>query len=48
MKTVSKHFDTLEQAEKCQDKLYDKYNHVRLVKSPMFEESGTYTWEVKE
>lgn len=48
MKTILKHCETLKQAEQHQMRLYDKYNHVRLVKFPRFDESGIYTWEVKD
>jgi len=47
MKRITKVFDTLKQAEQFQNRLYDKYNHVRLVSSPTFSEDGTYVWEVK-
>lgn len=47
MKTITKTFDTLTQAERFQNKLYDQHDHVRLVRSPRFGESGVYTWEVK-
>ncbi len=46
MKTVTKTLKTLRQAEKQQDKLYGKYEYVRLVKSPRFQESGVYAWQV--
>jgi hypothetical protein len=48
MKTIKKQFDTLNKAEKYQNRLYDRYSHVRLTSSPMFSESGLYVWEVKE
>jgi hypothetical protein len=47
MKTIVKHFDSLKKAEQYQDKLYDKYDHVRLVRWPSFSEAGDYAWEVK-
>lgn len=47
IKTVTKHFDTLKQAETYQNRLYNKYDHVRLIRSPMFAQAGTYAWEVK-
>lgn len=48
MKTIVKHFDSIEAVEKFQDELYELYDYVRLVYSPLFSEDGTYTWEVKE
>lgn len=48
MKTITKTFDTLKQAEACQNRLYNKYNYVRLVRSPRFTEEGVYAWEVKD
>ena len=47
MRTVAMHFDTLASAERFQDKLYNRYDSVRLVRSPMFGEQGQYVWEVK-
>lgn len=47
MKQVSKYFHTIRQAEKHQDKLYDKYNSVRLVSFPITSEAGTYIWKVE-
>lgn len=46
MKTIAKTFTTLKQAEQHQNKLYGQYNHVRLIRSPRFSESGVYIWEV--
>lgn len=46
MKTITKHFDTLKQAERYQNRLYGRYDKVRLVRSPRFSEAGTYVWEV--
>jgi hypothetical protein len=48
MKTIARTFNTLTAAERYQNKLYDRYNHVRLVSSPYFSQEGVYTWEVKE
>lgn len=45
MKTITRHFATLKKAEAYQDKLYDQYERVRLIRSPRFDESGNYTWE---
>jgi hypothetical protein len=47
MKTIAKHFATLRQAESYLNRLYGKFDCVRLVRSPMFTESGIYTFEVK-
>lgn len=46
MKTIFKQFDTVKQAEKFLFSLYSKYEHVRLIKAPMFQESGQYWYEV--
>jgi len=43
---IARLFGNLKQAEKFQDKLYDKYNGVSLVRSPLFAEEGIYEWEV--
>jgi hypothetical protein len=45
---ITKQFKTLKQAEQEQNRLYDKYDYVRLIRSPLFEEEGTYVWEVKK
>ncbi len=45
--TIAKTCKTMKQAERVQNKLYDKYVHVRLVRSPMFSEAGQYVWEVR-
>lgn len=46
--TIKKVCKTLRQAEKNQESLYNKYDSVKLVKSPlMFSEAGEYVWEVK-
>jgi len=47
MKYIRKHFDTLEEAEQYQDKLYEKYDRVYLVSCPLFEEYGVYSWQVE-
>ncbi len=47
MRTITKHFKTLKRAEAYQNRLYSKYDHVRLVRSPRFGEEGIYTWEVR-
>lgn len=45
--TIVKHFARLRQAEKYQERLYDKYDHVRLIRCPLSDEDGLYIWEVK-
>ncbi len=44
--TITKLFGTLKKAKAYQNKLYEQYNQVHLTHSPLFSESGTYTWEV--
>jgi hypothetical protein len=44
--TLAKHCTTLKQAEQYQNRLYGKYESVRLVRSPRFTEAGLYVWEV--
>jgi len=46
MKTITKMCKTLKQAEVYQNRLYNKYEHVRLVRSPCFTEEGIYQWIV--
>ena len=45
-KTIEKQYDTLKQAERYQNRLYNRFDSVRLVRSPLFSESGKYVWEV--
>lgn len=40
MKTINKQFDTLKQAERFQNRLYNRYDYVRLVSSPTFSEKA--------
>jgi hypothetical protein len=47
MKRISKTYATLKQAERYQTRLYNRFDSVRLIRSPMFSESGLYVWEVK-
>lgn len=47
MKIITKNFKTLRRAAQYQERLYEKYNFVRLVTFPRFNESGAYTWEVQ-
>jgi hypothetical protein len=46
MNTIRKYFKSIKQAEKYQNKLYNKYNYVRLIQSPIFTEDGLYEWHV--
>jgi hypothetical protein len=46
LKTISKKYNTLRQAERYQNLLYNKFDNVKLIKSPMFTEYGTYVWAV--
>lgn len=45
-KIIRKYFKTLKQAEKYQDKLYNKYSNVEVIGWPQFTEAGTYTFRV--
>ena len=47
MKNISKKCKSLNAAVAYQNRLYNQYNYVRLVKVPRWEESGIYVWEVK-
>ena len=47
MKRIEKYFNSMKQAEKFLNKLYDKYDFVQLVSFPMFSEMGTYVFSVK-
>ena len=47
MKRITKHFATLKKAEAYQNRLYNRYDHVRLVNWPRFTEEGNYEWEVR-
>ena len=48
---ISKNFKTMKQAEKFHCKLYDDYEYVRLIFSPLTrllnEEKGLYVWNVE-
>ena len=46
MKIISKHFDNLKKSGQYQERLYNKYDHVKLIAFPTVWESGVYTWEV--
>lgn len=43
---ISKWFDTMQQAESYQMRLYSKYNFVKLAIWPRFTECGLYTFAV--
>jgi hypothetical protein len=45
-KRIVKTYKTLRQAERYQNLLYNKFDSVKLVRSPMFTEYGIYAWEV--
>jgi hypothetical protein len=48
VKTITKHFQRIRDAERFQEQLYDLYDSVQLIHSPMFdEERGAYIWRVK-
>ena len=47
MKTIKKYFDNLKQAERYQNRLNGKYDSVKLIDFPHFEENGFYCWSVK-
>jgi len=44
--TIRKYFRTLKEAERYQNRLYNKWYAVRLISAPIFSESGTYVWDV--
>lgn len=47
MKTISKTFESLKEAERYQSRLYNEWDYVKLVQFPIFGESGKYVWHVK-
>lgn len=47
MKAITKTFSTMKEAERFQNRLYNKYDEVRLVSFPRFSEHGQYVWRVK-
>jgi hypothetical protein len=47
MKRIKKIYKTMKQAESYQNRLYNRYESVRLVSFPRFSEDGEYVWEVK-
>ena len=47
MKRVKRFFNWQQQAEKFQNRLYNKYNSVKLVAfPPQLDKAGFYVWEV--
>ncbi len=46
MKHIAIYCKTLKAAERHLNRLYNQYDHVRLIDAPMFTEHGTYTFEV--
>ena len=44
---IYKEYKTMKAAEKYMNKLYSKYDHVRLVDFPKNSENGIYVFEVK-
>jgi hypothetical protein len=46
MKQVKRFFNWQQQAEKFQNRLYNKYNSVKLVGFPQIDKAGFYVWEV--
>ena len=47
-KTITKRLESLKQAEHFQDRLYNKYWSVELVRFPECSEKGIYQWTVTE
>jgi hypothetical protein len=47
MTKITKYCRTLEEAERHQATLYNRFDHVRLVWFPTIGEAGQYTWEVQ-
>ena len=46
MKTISKKFKTIKQAVNFRSKLYEKYDFVKIIETPLFDEEGIYTFSV--
>ena len=44
---ISKEFKSIKEVEKFQNKLYEKYNHVKIVACPCLTNNGLYQFEVK-
>ena len=47
MITIKKRFNNMDDASKFQDKLYWRYDIVRLVDFPRSSDYGIYVWEVR-
>lgn len=47
MQKITKHFDSIRQAENYLQRLYDRFNYVRLIRFPGHSESGNYTFLVQ-
>ena len=46
MKTITKHFDTLKKASNYRNRLYSKYDEVKLLSFPVISEKGIYVFLV--
>ena len=46
MKQISKNFSSLKMAQNYMERLYSRYNYVRLSVFPRFSESGEYIFTV--
>lgn len=47
MRIIRKHYDTIRQAERYQNRLYSRFHYVRLIRFPLCAgETGWYVWEV--
>jgi hypothetical protein len=45
--TVTREFASLKQAERFQNRLYNRYDSVKLIRAPIFGEAGVYSWECR-
>ena len=45
--TVTREFASLKQAERFQNRLYNRYDSVKLIRAPLFRECGMYIWDVR-
>lgn len=48
MRTIKRYFQTIRQAERYLQRLYDRYHCARLVGFPQSSEAGYYTFFVTE
>jgi hypothetical protein len=46
MKQIKRFFNWEKDAVKFRNRLYNKYNSVNLVSSPLFNRAGFYVWQV--